>query len=119
MLNFEKWFRTNEKIINFIVEKRLTKEQKQDLINEIENAKNLVKNLKASNIGITNKQTSQLYAAVATLSSFETQYKNIIDIIKTLKENHNTYKKLKSIWLILSNLKKSVENYNSKKKRVN
>lgn len=109
MLNFEKWFHTNEKIINLIIEKRLTREQKQDLINEIENAKNLVKNLKASDIGITNKQISQLYAAVATLSCFETQYKNIINLIKTLKENHNTYRKLESIWLILSNLKKSVK----------
>jgi alpha-galactosidase/6-phospho-beta-glucosidase family protein len=52
MLNFEKWFYTNEKIINLIIEKQLTREQKQDLINEIENAKNLVINLKASNIGI-------------------------------------------------------------------
>lgn len=109
MLNFEKWFYTNEKIINFIIEKRLTREQKQDLINEIENVKNLIKNLKASNIGITNKHITQLYAAVATLSSFETQYKNIIAIIKTLKENRNTYKKLKSIWLILSSLKNSVK----------
>lgn len=35
MLNFEKWFYTNEKIINLIIEKQLTREQKQDLINEI------------------------------------------------------------------------------------
>lgn len=109
MLNFEKWFYTNEKTINLIVEKQLTREQKQDLINEIENVRNLVKNLKASNISIIKKQIPQLYAAVAVLSNFETQYKNIIDIIKTLKENRNTYKKLKSIWLILSSLKKSVE----------
>lgn len=109
MLNFEKWFYTNEKIINLIIEKQLTREQKQDLINEIENAKNLVINLKASNIGIIKKHTPQLYAAVATLSSFETQYENIIAIIKTLKENRNTYKKLKSIWLILSSLKNSVK----------
>ena len=109
MLNFEKWFYTNEKVINFIIEKRLTREQKQDLINEIENVKNLIKNLKASNIGITNEHITQLNTAVVTLSNFKTQYQNIINIIKTLKENHNTYKKLKSIWLILSNLKKSVK----------
>lgn len=109
MLNFEKWFYNSEKTINFIIEKQLTREQKQDLINEIENAKNLVINLKASNIGISNEQISQLYAAVAVLSNFETYYKNIIAIIKTLKENHNNYKKLESINQILSNLKKSVK----------
>ena len=34
MLNFEKWFYTNEKIINLIIEKQLTREQKQDLIHQ-------------------------------------------------------------------------------------
>lgn len=112
MLNFEKWFYTNEKIINFIVEKRLTKEQKQDLINEIENTKNLITNIEASETIITDRQISHLYEAVVIVSNFKEQYNNIISIINTLKYTINPHDEFESIIQILSDIENSLKSDN-------
>lgn len=112
MINFEKWYYNNEKLINFIVEKRLTKEQKQDLINEIENTKNLITNIEASETNITDRQISHLYEAVVIVSNFKKQYDNIINIINTLKYAINPHDKFESIIQILSDIENLLKSDN-------